>query len=116
MSELPAIGAVQLQDGSATLYEQILADKGTSYDCVVSYFQYGLEDSLKAGVLNSLLHQYMAATFIDALKGGQGYTKVAMRESRHRDCLGMWFMAMSDKACAESMNNTINEHLTVVRA
>lgn len=58
----------------------------------------------------------MQDAYVDALKNGQGYTKVAMRSVNHRSALGMWFMAMADTCCAEGMNDAINEHLITARA
>jgi hypothetical protein len=74
-----------------------------------------LNGNTKAGLMNTLLKDYMTQPFVSELKSGHGMSKVAMREANNRDCAGVWFLAMSDKHSSEDMSKSINEHLISVR-
>lgn len=103
-------GVVELQKGTNTVYA--FEHGNSSFDANLSYYQYGPSGGdMKVEALNTLVHTYLSSPFVNALKHGQGMTKVAMREAHFRGVSGMWFLTMSDKHSSEDQTAAINEHL-----
>lgn len=86
------------------------------YDAHVTYYQYGLEgNDISGSVLNTLMQAYMAGPYVSELKVGKGMAKVAMREVNWNDCIGLWFLAVSDQHGCEDVSKSINDHLLAVQ-
>lgn len=80
LAELSESGVVSLPKGSQTVYT--VGHENSSFDANLSYYQSGpSQGNLKADVLNTLVHTYLASPFVSDLKNTQGMTKVAMREA-----------------------------------
>lgn len=112
IDQLAKVGPLVLKDGTSTVYEEKIADKNNRQDCILAYYQVGLvKGDLKISLCNNLLHTFLAIPFTQEMKQMRNLDRVAARESYQRDCLGMWFLAQSDKVTGEYMSKCINDFL-----
>ena len=112
IDQLAKVGPLVLKDGTSTVYEEKVADKNNRQDCILAYYQVGLvKGDLKMSLCNNLLHTFIAIPFTQEMKQMRNLDRVAARESYQRDCLGMWFLAQSDKVTGEYMSKCINDFL-----
>ena len=109
VDQLAKVAPILLKEGTATVYQNVIADQENTQDCIFSYHQVGIvENDIQTVLCNSLLRSYLTAPFIKEMKNNKKHLRPAVKESYERGLLGLWFILSSEGENSEHLSQSIN--------
>lgn len=114
--QLAKVKPLELKEGESVQLQERVSDQNAQYECLLTYYQHGLiGKDLRVMLCNTLLHLFMQEQFQTYYREKHGIKKVAIREQLVRNCLGIWFLAQTDKNSSEHLCKIMNKFLVDVK-
>ena len=115
--DLVDVRCIALPPGKQILIERELEDKGNENNCLVSYYEVGLEGTdLRQKMIHQVVMQYLDEPTFNQLRTNEqlGYV-VLSRKCEYRDVIGAQFLIQSPKESSEYIVNSLNNFLNTMK-
>lgn len=115
--DLVDVRCIALPNGKKILIERNLDDLTNENNCLVTYFEVGLEGTdLRTKMLHQVVMQYLDEPTFNQLRTNEqlGYV-VLSRKCEYRDVMGAQFIIQSPKESSEYIVNSLNNFLNTMR-
>jgi insulysin len=115
--DLVDVRCIAIPPGKSFLLERIQEDKTNDNNCLIAYFEVGLEGTdIKTKMIHQVVMQYMDEPTFNELRTIQqlGYV-VFSRRSDYRDVMGAQFIIQSPKESSEYIVNSLNVFLASMK-